>query len=96
MKNLTLLLKFKLAGDSRLHVKHATRIKIDGRGGLLLYDVRTGMAKTLDLSQLRSFIIQTLIVGQTSISVRHSLNPPALAEGLGSACRRPASAPLEA
>lgn len=96
MKNLTLLLKFKLAGDSRLHVKPATRIKIDGRGSLMLYDVRTDMAETLDLSQLQSFIIETLIVGQTSFSVPHSVNPPALAEGLGLAFGRPVSAPLEA
>ncbi len=96
MKNLTLLLKFTLAGDSRLHVKHATRIKVDGRGGLMLWDVRTGMPETLDLRQLRSFIIQPLIVGQTSISVRDSLNPSALAAGLGGAFRRPVSVPAEA
>jgi hypothetical protein len=69
MKNLNLLLKFKLAGESRLHVRGATRIKIDGRGGLTLYDLGSGVAETIDLSQLRSFSIQTLIGDKSASSL---------------------------
>ena len=61
MNNLNnLLLQFEVAGDNQLHVKGATRIKVDGRGGLVLYDGRTGAAETIDLSQLQSFRIRSL------------------------------------
>ena len=68
MKTLNLLLKYKLAGDSRIHVKGATRIKVDGRGGLMLYDVNTGAAETINLSQLRSFSIQPFSGGKQATS----------------------------
>jgi hypothetical protein len=58
MEHLNLVLKFKVAGDSRLHVKGAARIKVDGRGGLILYDARSGIAETVDLWNLQSFCIQ--------------------------------------
>jgi hypothetical protein len=50
--------KFELAGDTRLHVKGASRIKVDGRGGLLLYGSGSPVAETIDLSQLQSLCIQ--------------------------------------
>jgi hypothetical protein len=42
MDNLNLVVKFMLAGDAQLHVKGAARIKVDGRGGLLLYGAQGG------------------------------------------------------
>lgn len=58
MENLNLVLKFKLAGDGQLQVKGAARIKVDGKGGLMLYDPQGGAAETIDLGQLRSLCIQ--------------------------------------
>ena len=58
MDNLNLIVKFVLAGDSRLHVKGATRIKLDGRGDLLLYDAQGGGVETIELGMLRSIRLQ--------------------------------------
>jgi len=74
MKNLNLLLEFKLAGDSRLHVKSATRIKVDGRGDLTLYDACTGTADTLNLNHLELVSIQPLIGGDLHAEYRTGLH----------------------
>ena len=58
MDNLNLILKFKLAGDDRLHVKGAARIRVDGRGALMLYNMQSRAVETIDLRTLRSFCIQ--------------------------------------
>jgi hypothetical protein len=58
MENLNLILKFKLAGNGQFHVKGASRIKVDGRGGLMLYDAQNGTAETIDLRKLQTFCIQ--------------------------------------
>lgn len=58
MNNLNLILKFKLAGDDHLHVKGAARIKVDGRGALMLYNAQSRAVETIDLRTLRSFSIQ--------------------------------------
>ena len=60
MDNLNLVVKFRLAGDGRLHVKGATRIKVDGRGGLLLYDAQGGAVETIELGALRSIRLQQM------------------------------------
>ena len=58
MKNLNLFVTFKLSSDSQTRVKGASRIKLDGRGSLMLYDTENGMAETIDLRKLQSFSIQ--------------------------------------
>ena len=60
MDNLNLILKFKVAGDANLHVKGAARIKVDGRGGLMLYDAQGGPAEMISLHSLQSFCIQLM------------------------------------
>jgi hypothetical protein len=60
MDNLNLIVKFMLVGDSHLHVKGATRIKVDGRGGLLLYDAQGGAVETIELGALRSIRVQQM------------------------------------
>jgi hypothetical protein len=39
-------------------VKSASRIKVDGRGGLLLYDAQGGGVETIQLGALESFCLQ--------------------------------------
>jgi hypothetical protein len=58
MNNLNLVVRFELAGDGRIHVKRAARIKVDGRGGLTLYDARGGAVEAIDLGALKSFQLQ--------------------------------------
>ena len=53
-----LVLTFTLAGDSRVHVRGAARIKVDGRGGLTLFDQEKGCSELVSLSRLRSLTIQ--------------------------------------
>lgn len=60
-----LVVMFTLAGDSRLHVKGATRIKLDGRGGLTLYDAENGQAECVNLGCLESLTIRTFAGLQT-------------------------------
>jgi hypothetical protein len=52
MDNLNLVVKFMLAADGLLQVKGASRIKVDGRGGLLLYDAQGGSVETIQLGEL--------------------------------------------
>jgi hypothetical protein len=54
-----LVLTFTLSGDSRVHVRSATRIKVDGRGGLTLFDSEKG-SELVSLACLRSLTIQTM------------------------------------
>ena len=61
MGNLNLVLKFRLSGDSELHVKGVERIKVDGRGGLTFHDAETGAPETIKLQELRSFCLQSVI-----------------------------------
>jgi len=51
MDNLNFVLQFKRAGDPSLRVHGAARIKIDGRGGLIVYS-ENGAAEKLVLSEL--------------------------------------------
>ena len=75
MKNLNLILKFKLAGDGQFHVKGAARMKVDGSGGLTVYDSESGCAETIDLCSLRSLSIHYHIR-------RSASRVPTLANGL--------------
>ena len=58
MDDLNLVVKFVVAGDGELQVKGASRIKVDGRGGLLLYDTRGEGVETIALGSLKSFCLQ--------------------------------------
>jgi hypothetical protein len=58
MENLNLVLKFKLAGDGNCHIRGAARIKVDGQGGLTVYDAGGEPAEKIDLTKLQSMSIQ--------------------------------------
>jgi hypothetical protein len=60
MKDLNLVLMFRLSGDGQMRVKGVSRIKLDGRGGLMVYDSENGAAETYDLQKMQSFSIQPL------------------------------------
>ena len=55
MKDLNLVLKYQLKGEDHLQVHGAARIKIDGLGGLMFYDVQNGANTRIELSNLQSF-----------------------------------------
>ena len=57
MDNLNLVVKFMLAADGLMQVKGAARIKVDGRGGLLLYDAQGGSVETIQLGALQSLCL---------------------------------------
>ena len=60
MESLNLLLTFKIAGAKHVRVKGASRIKIDGCGGLTVYGAQNGVAERISLRQLQSLSIQPL------------------------------------
>jgi hypothetical protein len=53
-----LVLTFTLAGDSRVHIRGAARIKLDGRGGLTVFGAKNGCPELVSLGRLRSLTIQ--------------------------------------
>ena len=55
MKDLHLVLKYRLLEDEKTQVRGAARIKIDGLGGLTFFDVQKGVDTRLELSHLQSF-----------------------------------------
>ena len=59
MKDLNLVVMFRLSGDGQMHVKGASRIKLDGRGGLMVYS-ENGATETYPLQNVQSFSIQPL------------------------------------
>lgn len=61
MEGLNLVLSFKLVGDRDCRVCSATRIKIDGRGGLTLYHGRNSREETIDLAALQSLSIRSMV-----------------------------------
>ena len=61
MNDLNLVLKFRMAGDSELRVKSASRIKLDGRGGLVVEDAETNARETIDLRNLTAFNLQSVV-----------------------------------
>jgi hypothetical protein len=58
MDNPNLVVKFMLAGDGRLHIKGAARIKVDGRGGLVLYGAHGETVETIEMGALQTFHLQ--------------------------------------
>jgi len=59
MNNVNLLLTFKWAGDAVLQARTATRIRVDGLGGLVVYDAATGEAERLPLESMNSLCIDS-------------------------------------
>jgi hypothetical protein len=57
MNNFNLLLTYTLDHDAHVHVRGASRIQVDGRGGLLIYDPETGMAERLSIAEMNSIRI---------------------------------------
>jgi hypothetical protein len=57
MHDLHLVLKFRLAGDNQFQTRGASRIKVDGRGGLMFYDVQRGRTERIEVGQLQSFTL---------------------------------------
>ncbi len=55
-----LLLQFKVHGESKLSIERASRIKIDGRGCLLVYEDPTVASKRISLDSIGAFSIQSL------------------------------------
>jgi len=49
-----LLVVFMLAGDASTHVKRASRIKVDGHGGLKLYHDTGEGVETIEFNTVRS------------------------------------------
>jgi hypothetical protein len=52
MDHINLVLKFRMAGDGALQTKGVARIKLDGRGGLIFYDVDGGETRRIALGQV--------------------------------------------
>ena len=71
MDNSKLVVKFMLAGDGRLHVKGAARIKVDGHGGLVIYDPQGGPVEAIELDALESFGLQQMhhVVAKPAIAL---------------------------
>jgi len=65
MDELKLVLKFRMAGQKRHQVRGACRIKVDGRGGLLLYDPEHHGSERIDLGQLQSLSLFGVIPANT-------------------------------
>jgi hypothetical protein len=59
MNDLNLILTFKLAGDASLRARAAARIRVDGMGGILVYDAETGHAERLPLDRIDSLSIDS-------------------------------------
>jgi len=54
-----LVLKYTLDGDNRIHVRGASRIKVDG-SGVTLYRAEDGKSESVNLDCIRSLTIQTV------------------------------------
>jgi hypothetical protein len=54
-----LVLKYTIDGDSRIHVRGAMRIKVDG-SGVTLYRAEDGKSESVNLGCIRSLTIQAI------------------------------------
>jgi hypothetical protein len=50
-----LILKYQIKGQEDVHVCGAARIKIDGLGGVMIFDTQRGINTRLELRHLQSF-----------------------------------------
>lgn len=58
--NQDVVVSFKLAGESDCHICGAARIKVDGHGGLTVYNTLTGETEEFKLSDVQGFAIHPL------------------------------------
>ena len=63
-----LVVTFTVAGDSRVHVRGAARIKVDGRGGLTFFDSEKGSQELVSLGCIQSLTICSLTSQPVPIS----------------------------
>ena len=55
-----LVLKYTIDGDSRVHIRGAVRIRVDGCGALTVYGAEGGTSESVSLDCLRSLSIQRI------------------------------------
>jgi hypothetical protein len=60
MDHINLVLKFRLAGNGELQIKGVARIKLDGRGGLIFYEVHSGETQRIAVGQLDSLSVLSM------------------------------------
>lgn len=68
MGHVNLLVTFKLSGDAQFQVKSAASVKVDGRGGLILYAPDGGVEDTIEVGKLQSFQIHSLAQRQVALA----------------------------
>jgi hypothetical protein len=68
MSDLRMVIKFKLAGDSQHRVKGAVRMKVDGRGSLLLYGGQGEVIESLQVRDLEAFSIHPVPVAAAALA----------------------------
>jgi hypothetical protein len=57
MHNLNLVLRFTVGRSDDSQVRGAARIRVDGLGGILVYDAETGKAERISLADMNSLSI---------------------------------------
>jgi len=55
-----LVLKFRLGGENHVHMRRATRIRLDKQAGLTLTDPRSGFSEMIPLRSVEVLSIQSL------------------------------------
>lgn len=69
MQDLKLVLQFQRTGESRQQVRGASRIKVDGRGGVLLYDAQGERSERIDIGGLSSFHLLGILPANLPLTV---------------------------
>jgi hypothetical protein len=68
MNQLNLVLKFRLEGDTQVQARGVSRIEIDGRGGMVLYNAQGRPVEQVRLNDLKAFDIQRVNVFGPSLA----------------------------
>jgi hypothetical protein len=68
MGHVNLLVTFRVSGDAQFQVKGAASVKVDGRGGLILYGPDGDVEETIEVGRLQSFQIHSLAQRQVSLA----------------------------
>jgi hypothetical protein len=55
---MTLVVTFRFRGESEIHKRLASSLKIDGRGALILYDKNRGILENLTIGALSDLSIE--------------------------------------
>lgn len=67
MNDFNLVVKLKLANGGGVQIKGAARIKVDGRGSLMLFDPQGGI-EAIEVGQIESFSVKHLTQVQTAFA----------------------------